>query len=195
MSVPRRRVGLPQLLDDLIAEEELKELGFGDVGGQFDVIEAALTKLIDHERLVVLEDDEIHRSAPGGTRFLHRGRDTQFAELGFTLLNTGGLECIDEREQLPLPAYELGAGLTTAAIGVGHRSQRSELLGRRRDVPRPSLTAIGQDGAFVEFTAAAPAVRFAALPPQGVERSWEERFSCRGNPRAVAEAAPGALRS
>ena len=53
-----------QLLDDLIAEEELEELGFGDVGGQFDVIEAALTKLIDHIWLVVLEDDEIHQSAP-----------------------------------------------------------------------------------------------------------------------------------
>jgi DNA-binding IclR family transcriptional regulator len=92
-------------------------------------------------------------------------------------LNTGGLECIDEREQLPLPAYELGAGLTTAAIGMGHRSQRIELLGRRRDVPRPSLTAIRQDCALVKFTVAAPAVRLAALPPQGIERSWEERFS------------------
>jgi hypothetical protein len=30
----------------------------------------------------------------------------------------------------------------------------------------------------VEFTAATPAVRFAALPPQGIERSWEKRFSC-----------------
>ena len=39
------------------------------------------------------------------------------------------------------------------------------------------LAAIGQDGAFVEFTAAAPAVRLAALPPQGIERSREERFS------------------
>ena len=64
MSVSRRRVGLSQLLNDLLTEKELKELGFGDVGGQFDVIETALTKLIDHERLVVLEDDEIHQSAP-----------------------------------------------------------------------------------------------------------------------------------
>jgi len=30
----------------------------------------------------------------------------------------------------------------------------------------------------VEFTAAAPAVWLAALPPQGIERSSEERFSC-----------------
>jgi len=39
------------------------------------------------------------------------------------------------------------------------------------------LAAIGKDGAFVEFTAAAPAVGFTALSPQGVERAWEERFS------------------
>ena len=30
----------------------------------------------------------------------------------------------------------------------------------------------------MELTAVAVAVRFAALPPQGIERSWEERFSC-----------------
>jgi hypothetical protein len=66
MSIPWRGVGLRELLDDLLAEEELKELGFGDVGGQLDVIEAALPKLIDHEGLVVLEDNEVHRSvAPG----------------------------------------------------------------------------------------------------------------------------------
>jgi hypothetical protein len=71
----------------------------------------------------------------------------------------------------------LGAGLATAAIVVGHRSQQSKLLRRGRDVPRPSLAAIGQDGAFVEFTAATVAVWFAALSPQSVERAWEERFS------------------
>jgi hypothetical protein len=166
MAIPRRRVVLHQPVHDLLAEEEVKELGFGDVRGQFDVIEATLAKLIDHPRLVVLDDDEIHGSAPGGTRLLHRRRDTQFAELGFTLLNTGGLESIDDREQLPLPAHELGAGLATAAIGVGHRPQRSELLSRGRNVPRPSLAAIGQDGAFVELTTAAPAVWLTALPPQ-----------------------------
>ena len=30
----------------------------------------------------------------------------------------------------------------------------------------------------MEFTAAAAAVWFAALSPQGVERAWEQRFSC-----------------
>ena len=43
-------------------------------------------------------------------------------ELGFALLDAGGLEGIDEFEQLPLPAHELGAGLTAAAIVMGHRS-------------------------------------------------------------------------
>ena len=30
----------------------------------------------------------------------------------------------------------------------------------------------------MEFTATTPAVRFATLPPQGIERSREERFPC-----------------
>ena len=111
MAIPRRRVVLHQPVHDLLAEEELKELGFGDVRGQFDVIEVTLAKLIDHPRLVVLEYDEIHGSAPAGrTRLLQwRGR-TQFAEHGFALLDAGGLQSIDEFEQLPLPAHELGAG-------------------------------------------------------------------------------------
>jgi hypothetical protein len=40
------------------------------------------------------------------------------------------------------------------------------------------LATIGQDGALVELTAAAMAIGFAALSPQGVERAWEQRFSC-----------------
>jgi hypothetical protein len=165
---------LHQPLDNLLAEEELKELGFGDVGGQFDVIEAALAKLIDHPWFVVFEYDEIHRSAPGGMRPLHRRAHTQFAELGFTLLDARSLQHIDELEQLPLPAHQIGTGLTTAPIVASHRLQRAELLGFGRDVPRPSLAAIGEDGALVELTAAAAAVWFAALSPQGVERAREE---------------------
>ena len=123
MAIPWRRVVLRQLVHDLLSEEELKELGFGDVRGQFDVIEATLAKLIDHPRLVVLEDDQIHESAPAGrTRLLQRRGRTQFSEHGFALLDTGGLQSIDEFEQLPLPAHELGAGLPAAAIVKGHRS-------------------------------------------------------------------------
>ena len=55
---------LGQFVDDLPTEEILKEFGFGDVGGQFDVIEAAFSKFVDHERFVVFEDDEIHKSPP-----------------------------------------------------------------------------------------------------------------------------------
>jgi hypothetical protein len=40
------------------------------------------------------------------------------------------------------------------------------------------LAAIGQDGALVELTAAAMAVGFAALSPQGVERARQERCAC-----------------
>jgi len=109
-------------------------------------------------------------------RPLHRRAHTQFAELGFTLLDARSLQGIDELEQLPLPAHQMGTGLTTAPIVTSHRLQRAELLGWRRDVPRPSLAAIGEDGALVELTAAAAAVWFAALSPQSIERAREERF-------------------
>jgi hypothetical protein len=99
------------------------------------------------------------------TSLLHRRCFPPFAELGFTLLDAGSLEGIDEFEQLLLPAHELGTGLTAATIVVGHRSQRFELLGWRGDVPGASLSAIGQDSAFVELTAGTAAVGFAALSP------------------------------
>jgi hypothetical protein len=127
---------------------------------------------------VVLEDDQIHGSVPPGSPGrLHRRRRTQLAEFGFTLWDASRLQRIDKFEQLPLPAYELGPGLTTAAIVLGHRSQRFELLGWGRDVPRPSLAAVGKDGAFVELAAAAVAVGLAAFSPQGVERAWEKWFA------------------
>ena len=59
-ALARRGEMLGEFSDDLLAEEELEELGFGDVGGEFDVIEASLAKLINDEGLVVFEDDEIH---------------------------------------------------------------------------------------------------------------------------------------
>jgi len=73
-------------------------------------------------------------------------------------LDASGLQGIDELEQLPLPAHKLGAGLATAAIVVGHRSERIELPRWGRDVAGPSLAAIGQDSALVELTAVATAV-------------------------------------
>jgi hypothetical protein len=41
-------------------------------------------------------------------------------EFGFAPLDTSGLQGIDEVEQLPLPADELGARLSAAAIMIGH---------------------------------------------------------------------------
>jgi hypothetical protein len=41
-------------------------------------------------------------------------------EFGFAQLDTSGLQGIDEVEHLPLPADELGAGLSAAAIVIGH---------------------------------------------------------------------------
>jgi hypothetical protein len=50
-------------------------------------------------------------------------------------LDAGGVKVIDEFEQLPLPANELGAGLSATAIVVRHVLQRLDMLGLGRDVP------------------------------------------------------------
>jgi hypothetical protein len=41
-------------------------------------------------------------------------------EFGFAQLDASGLQSIDDLEQLPLPAYELGARLSAATIAIGH---------------------------------------------------------------------------
>ncbi|HEX3676295.1 MAG TPA: hypothetical protein VHU79_02720 [Sphingomicrobium sp.] len=97
-------------------------------------------------------------------------------ELSFAELNAGVLECIDELEQLSLPAHQLRAGLSAASIRFGQLLNGLEVLWVRRDVLRWSLPAIGEDAAFVEFAASAMAGGFAALPSQGVERAGQERL-------------------
>ena len=69
-------------------------------------------------------------------------------------------------------SYSPNLNLSTA-LG---RSDSSCSGGGEMFCDRPS--AIGQDSALVELTAVAAAVWFTALSPQGVERAWEQRFSC-----------------
>ena len=45
---------------------------------------------------------------------------TAFLKFGFAPLDTNGLPGIYEVEQPSLPAYELGARLSAAAIAIGH---------------------------------------------------------------------------
>jgi hypothetical protein len=45
---------------------------------------------------------------------------TAFLEVRFAQLDARGLQGIDDIEHLPLPAYELGACLSAAAILIGH---------------------------------------------------------------------------
>jgi len=47
---------------------------------------------------------------------------TAFLEFCFAQLDTSGLQRINEVEQLPLPADELSACLSAAAILIGHRA-------------------------------------------------------------------------
>jgi hypothetical protein len=104
----------------------------------------------------------------------------QLAKLGFAQLDAGGVKVIDELEQLPLPADELGAGLSATAIVVRHVLQCLDLLGQGRDVPRATLSAVGKDGAFMKLAAVAVAGRLAALSPQRVERARQERLATEG---------------
>src|SRR5208283_2555184 len=95
----------------------------------------------------------------------------------FAQLDASSLQGIDDIEQLPLPAYELGARLSAAAILLGQITQSREVLGRRREVAWLALPAIGEDGALVQFAAAAVAARLATLTAEGVERARQQRFT------------------
>jgi hypothetical protein len=51
------------------------------------------------------------------------------------------------------------------------------VFGRRGEVTWFAVAAIREDGALVQFAAAAVAARLAALSPQGVERARQQRFT------------------
>lgn len=51
------------------------------------------------------------------------------------------------------------------------------MIRRRRDVSGPPLSAIGQNGAFVQRASIAAAGRLTALSPQGVQGAWQEWFA------------------
>ena len=99
-------------------------------------------------------------------------------EFGFAPLDTSGQQGIDEVEHLPLPADKLGAGLSAAAIVIGHGAEGEEVLGGRNQVPWLALPAVGKDGARVQFAAAAAAARLATLSAEGVERARQKGFAC-----------------
>ena len=103
------------------------------------------------------------------------GGEAELAKLSFAELHACGFEFIDKLEQLPLPANELGAGLSAAAIGVGEVFQGIEVFRLRRDILRALLSAIREDGVFVKAAVVAVAGRFAALSAQGIEGARQER--------------------
>ena len=102
---------------------------------------------------------------------------TAFTEFGFAQLDTSGLQGIDDVEQLPLPADELGARLSAAAIVLGHVAYGGEVLRRHREVAWLALATIGEDGALVQCAAAATAVRLATFAAEGVERASQQWFA------------------
>ena len=100
-----------------------------------------------------------------------------FTECCFAPLDARGLQGIDQVEQLPLPADELGARLSAAAIVLGQSAYGGEVLRRRSEVAWLALATIGKDGALVQLAAAAAAARLATLAAEGVERARQQRFA------------------
>jgi hypothetical protein len=97
-----------------------------------------------------------------------------FAELGVAELDAGGLQGIDELEQLGKPAAELHTCLSALAIVLGHGAERIEVFGRWDDILRPPLSSIREDGACVQGAAGAMARGLTALAAQGVNRAGQQ---------------------
>ena len=98
-------------------------------------------------------------------------------EFCFAQLDTSGLQGIDDVEQLPLPADELGASLSAATIRIGQSAQGGEVLRRHSEVAWLALPTIGKDDALVQFAAAAAAARLATFAAEGVERAGQKRVA------------------
>jgi hypothetical protein len=75
-----------------------------------------LAKLVDHVRLVVFEDDQIHRSPRVA---IGRGSIADFLKFLLRLLHAEGLNLIDLLEHLPLEADELCSCFAKSPIVVG----------------------------------------------------------------------------
>jgi hypothetical protein len=71
------------------------------------------------------------------------------AQGSFTQLAADVEQRVDELQQLPLPAQKSGTRLSATARLLGHRTQGGQVLRRWREVLSFSLSAKGEDGAFV----------------------------------------------
>jgi hypothetical protein len=108
-------------------------------------------------------------------------------EFGLAEFDAGGFELIEELEQFMESLGECGPSGTGLAVVFGHLTNGVEVFGRRRDVFGFAISAIGEDGAFVELTLGAAAGGLAALSPQGVERSREEGMTIEARLQEIGE--------
>jgi hypothetical protein len=95
--------------------------------------------------------------------------------VGNAELDAGGLQSIDEVEQLRKPASQLYTCPPALEIVLGHGAQRIEVFGRRGNVLRSSFSSIREDRALVEMAARAMARRLTALASQGVHGARQQR--------------------
>jgi hypothetical protein len=103
---------------------------------------------------------------------------TDFTKVAFSLLNAQRLDLIDAFKHLPLQPHKLCARLAEASIVVGHIFERIDLIGGWSHGSRLLLSAIGEDGAGVEWSFNTVTVWFSAAPLEGVEGTGQEGLSC-----------------
>jgi len=99
---------------------------------------------------------------------------TDLLKLVFALLDARGFDAVNERQQLTLESDQLRAGLAELPVGVGESSHVLDPVGRRSDILRSALAAVGEDGAGVEFSAGATAVRFSTAAAESVEGAGQQ---------------------
>jgi hypothetical protein len=90
------------------------------------------------------------------------------------LLDACGFDAVDERQHLALELKQLRASFAESPVGVGELPHVGKLLGRWADVLRPTLAAVREDSAGVEFSLGAAAVGFSTAAAEGVEGAGEE---------------------
>lgn len=86
-----------------------------------------------------------------------------------------------------MPAKKLSACLSAPAIVAGHFFERLELIVGRRNIFGSTISAIREDGGFVEFAEIAMAGGFAAFSAKSVERTWEDGIAFEARLEEIGE--------
>ena len=86
-----------------------------------------------------------------------------------------------------MPAHELSARLSTAAVVIRGVAQVLEMFGKGGDGLRLAVAAIGEDGRLMEFTAGTMAGGFTTLAAQHVDGTRKNRRTLEENLKELRE--------